>query len=58
MKKDDTLLICDVSEDALKRFQEETKGQGAVEVVSNGFEAVKAAVCLLPIVWFIVLTHQ
>ena len=46
MKKDDTLLICDVSEDALKRFQEETKGQGVVEVVSNGFEAVKAAVCL------------
>lgn len=38
------LLICDVSEDALTRFQKET--EGAVEVVKNGYEAVQQAVSL------------
>ena len=39
-----TLLICDVSKDALERFQAEAKGEAAVAVVQNGFEAAKAAV--------------
>lgn len=40
-----TLLICDVNENAIARFQEETAGQGPVRVVANGFEAVQGAVC-------------
>ncbi|KAH7056920.1 3-hydroxyisobutyrate dehydrogenase-like protein [Macrophomina phaseolina] len=40
---DQTLLICDVNRDAISRFKEEAAGQGPVEVVSNGFEAAKAA---------------
>ncbi|KAK3117782.1 hypothetical protein LTR53_000470 [Teratosphaeriaceae sp. CCFEE 6253] len=43
MDKDKTLLICDVSEAALTRFKEETKGQGKVEIVSDGYQAIKAA---------------
>lgn len=39
-----TLLVCDVSKEALDRFRKETEGQGPVEVVENGFEAAKAAV--------------
>lgn len=39
-----TLLICDISEEALNRFQAETVGKGPVEVVKNGFEAAQAAV--------------
>lgn len=39
-----TLLICDVSKEALDRFQTETAGKGPVEIVKNGFEAAKAAV--------------
>lgn len=39
-----TLLICDVSKEALDRFQAETVGKGPVEVVKNGFDAAKAAV--------------
>lgn len=46
--KDKTLLICDVSKEALNRFQKETEGQGPVEVVDNGFEAAKAAVSEVP----------
>jgi 3-hydroxyisobutyrate dehydrogenase len=42
--QDKTMLICDVSQELLDRFVEETQGQGPVEVVSNGFEAAKAAV--------------
>ncbi|KAF2221515.1 3-hydroxyisobutyrate dehydrogenase [Elsinoe ampelina] len=37
------LLICDVSKDALARFQSEMKGSGPIEVVSNGAEAVAQA---------------
>lgn len=42
------LLICDVSSDALHKFQDEMqeKKTGPVEVVANGFEAVKAAVLI------------
>lgn len=39
-----TLLVCDVSKEALDRFQAETVGKGPVEVVKNGFDAAKAAV--------------
>lgn len=39
-----TLLICDVSKEALDRFQAETVGKGPVEVVKNGFDAAQAAV--------------
>jgi len=45
MEKDRTLFICDVSEEAIGRFQKETESQGPVKVVSNGWEAAKAAVC-------------
>ncbi|KAI3318777.1 NAD binding domain of 6-phosphogluconate dehydrogenase-domain-containing protein [Xylariaceae sp. AK1471] len=39
-----TLLICDVSTEALDRFMKETQEQAAtVEIVSNGFEAAKVA---------------
>ncbi|EXJ93311.1 hypothetical protein A1O1_01703 [Capronia coronata CBS 617.96] len=38
-----TLLICDVSQDALSIFRAETAGKAPVEVVSNGFEAVRRA---------------
>ncbi|KAI1127848.1 6-phosphogluconate dehydrogenase [Nemania abortiva] len=38
-----TLLICDVSKEALDRFTKEAQGQATVEVISNGFEATKAA---------------
>ena len=41
---DKTLLICDVNAAALDRFKMETEGAGPVEIVPNGFEAVKAAV--------------
>lgn len=42
--KDKTMLICDVSKEALDQFVRETQAQGPVEIVSNGFEAAKAAV--------------
>ena len=38
------LLVCDISEDAITKFQSENKGKGPIEVVQNGFEAAKAAV--------------
>ena len=47
--KDKTLLICDVSKDLINRFIQETQGEGPVEVVSNGFEAAKAAVSGRPV---------
>jgi hypothetical protein len=46
--KDKTMLICDVSKEALDRFVQETQGQGPVEIISNGFEAAKAAVSSAP----------
>lgn len=45
LSPDHTLLICDVNEDAIARFQGETAGDGPVRVVTNGFEAVQDAVC-------------
>lgn len=41
---DYTILICDVVDDVLQKFQTETAGTGPVRVVTNGFEAVQAAV--------------
>lgn len=41
--KDKTLLICDVSKEALERFVKETEGQGPVRIVGTGFEAAKQA---------------
>lgn len=38
------LLVCDVSKDAVSRFQKEVQGKGSIEVVSTGAEAAKAAV--------------
>lgn len=38
------ILICDVAPDAISKYQVETQGKGTVEVISNGFEAAKAAV--------------
>jgi len=45
------LLICDVSTTALEKFQEEMKGVGPIEVISNGYEAAQQAdmvVTMLP----------
>ena len=56
MEPGETLLICDVSEDAIKRFQAQTEGKGTVGVVKNGFDAVQAAVCLTPFQWEISFT--
>ena len=39
------LIVCDVSKEAIDKFQKETEGQGPVEVASNGAECVKTAVC-------------
>lgn len=39
-----TLLICDVSDDALSKYQAQMQENGPVKVVSNGCEAVQAAV--------------
>lgn len=41
---DHTLLICDVDEAALDRFQSESADDGPVRVVANGFDAVQDAV--------------
>ncbi|KAK3715289.1 hypothetical protein LTR37_007256 [Vermiconidia calcicola] len=38
-----TFYICDVSEDAINRFKLELDGQGPIEVVQNGTEAVAVA---------------
>jgi 3-hydroxyisobutyrate dehydrogenase len=46
--REKTLLICDVSKEALDRFKNETEGQGPVEIVESGFEAAKAAVSEAP----------
>ena len=45
MGSDKTLLICDVSQDAIARFQKQMEGKRPIKVVRNGFDAVKQAVC-------------
>jgi hypothetical protein len=42
-----TLLICDVAEAALDKFQTQMAEKGPISVVKNGFEAAQKAVCLL-----------
>jgi hypothetical protein len=39
-----TLLVCDVNKEAISKFQKQVAGKGPVEIISNGFEAAKAAV--------------
>ena len=43
---ENTLLISDVNTEAINRFKRETEGKALVEVVGNGFEAIKAAVSI------------
>jgi 3-hydroxyisobutyrate dehydrogenase len=38
-----TLLICDVSSNALTRFQHDAQGHGPVEVVKGGYDAIQRA---------------
>ncbi|KAF2846207.1 3-hydroxyisobutyrate dehydrogenase-like protein [Plenodomus tracheiphilus IPT5] len=42
-----TLLICDVSIEALSRFQTDAQSKGPVKIVKNGFEAVQRAVTVI-----------
>ena len=44
MGPEKTLLICDVSEEAIAKFQKQMDGKGPIKVVKNGFEAVQQAV--------------
>lgn len=37
------LLICDVSTDALERFQRDSEGGGPVDIVDSGYEAIQRA---------------
>ncbi|KAI8931027.1 hypothetical protein NX059_012038 [Plenodomus lindquistii] len=41
--KSHTLLICDVSTDALTRFQQDAKSNGAIEIIKHGYEAIQRA---------------
>ncbi|RMZ87501.1 hypothetical protein DV736_g5279, partial [Chaetothyriales sp. CBS 134916] len=43
MRSDKVLLILDVSEEALSRFEKQTAGQGEIRRVKNGFEAAQQA---------------
>jgi 3-hydroxyisobutyrate dehydrogenase len=45
MDDDQTLLICDLSEEATTKFQSQMYGKGPVEVVKTGYEAALQAVC-------------
>jgi 3-hydroxyisobutyrate dehydrogenase-like beta-hydroxyacid dehydrogenase len=38
-----TLLICDVSTEALSRFQRDAEGQGPVSIAKGGFDAIQRA---------------
>lgn len=48
MNKDQTLFICDISNEAIDRFKTELNDEGPIEVVPNAAEAAKAAVCQQP----------
>ena len=41
------LLICDVSQSLLEKFQKENASKGAIEVVSDGYEAIQRANTLI-----------
>ena len=38
------ILICDISKDAISKYQSQMKGKGEIDVVENGFQAAQAAV--------------
>jgi 3-hydroxyisobutyrate dehydrogenase len=38
-----TVLICDVSSDALTRFQHDAKNHGPVDIIKSGYEAIQRA---------------
>jgi 3-hydroxyisobutyrate dehydrogenase-like beta-hydroxyacid dehydrogenase len=38
-----TLLICDVSADALTRFQHDAEGHGPVSIINSGYDAIQRA---------------
>ncbi|KXS94526.1 hypothetical protein AC578_4145 [Pseudocercospora eumusae] len=40
---DRTLLVCDINQDAIKRFQDQTKSLGPVKVVDTAYEAFQQA---------------
>lgn len=42
------ILICDISKDAISKYQAQVKGKGTVDVIPNGFEAAQAAVSSVP----------
>ncbi|KAF2104233.1 3-hydroxyisobutyrate dehydrogenase [Rhizodiscina lignyota] len=37
------IVICDISKDAISKYQSQMKGKGEIDVVENGFEAAQAA---------------
>jgi 3-hydroxyisobutyrate/3-hydroxypropionate dehydrogenase len=41
---DETLLICDLSDEAIIKFQSQMQGKGPVKVVKTGYEAALGAV--------------
>ncbi|KAJ9638683.1 uncharacterized protein PV06_09809 [Exophiala oligosperma] len=49
MPKEKTLVICDVSEEALSKFQEQTGKFGPVVVAKNGAEAIQKADTILTV---------
>ena len=44
LDKNVKFYICDVNQEAIKRFKSELNGYGPVEVVKNGAEAAQVAV--------------
>jgi 3-hydroxyisobutyrate/3-hydroxypropionate dehydrogenase len=50
---DTTMLICDVSEDALARFENKTQSLGPVRRVESGFQAAVEAVRFWAIFFFV-----
>lgn len=49
-----TLLICDVVQEAISKFQKDTEGEGPVEVIKSGYEAAQKAVRINPNLIFLV----
>ena len=46
MDRSHTLYICDISDEVIDRFKSELDGQGPIEVVTTGSEAVQKAVSI------------
>ena len=44
MGSDKTLLICDVSEEAIAKFQKQMEGKGPIKVAKNGSECAQQSV--------------